>query len=182
MANGKRHFRAVTFFPKTHIIISIEEWENVPRMVSNRENNKMNKKNIFSIFPLLCLILLESCSSDLLNNKVLEMKTNEESSIAELTKDKSGKMYVLRGNLSEQNFMKFCKKIKRRRNYDSWGIALLLVDNKETANIYFINPYYGWLDTLYVDIKIEQGIAYSPQNIKIKRVDGKHTFVMYKSE
>lgn len=93
------------------------------------------------------------------------MKAGEEITIAELTKDKSEKMYVLRGNLSEQNFMRFCKKIKNRRNYDSWGIALLLVDNKETASIYFINPYYGWLDTLYVDIKIEQGVAYSPQNI-----------------
>ena len=115
-----------------------------------------------------------------LNKKLLRMKIGEEISVAELTKDSSDKMYVLKGNLRESDFMRFCVRIKNKPLYEHWNTAFILVDNAQAAAVYIVSPFYGAISTLNMAVEISPGKAYNPKVVKIRRNEADY-FVLHES-
>lgn len=115
-----------------------------------------------------------------LNKKLLRMKIGEEISVAELTKDSSEKMYVLKGNLRETDFMRFCVRIKNKPLYEHWNTAFILVDDAQAAAVYIVSPFYGAISTLNMAVEISPEKAYNPKDVKIRRNEADY-FVLYES-
>jgi len=119
----------------------------------------------FFIFICLCFI---GCKLNI-NNQLLEMK-DDVISITDLTHELSGTVYVFKGNLSEEKFLKYCTSFRKKDNYEFWETALLIVDDKQNANVYIIHPFYKALSTLnlIIDVNIEK--PYKIDSLRIKKI------------
>ena len=120
----------------------------------------------FSIFICLCFI---GCKLNI-NNQLLEIKDNDVISITDLTHELSGTVYVFKGNLSEEKFLKYCTSFRKKDNYEFWETALLIVDDKQNASVYIIHPFYKALSTLnlIIDVNIEK--PYKIDSLRIKKI------------
>lgn len=98
------------------------------------------------------------------------MKDNDVISITDLTHELSGTVYVFKGNLSEEKFLKYCTSFKKKDNYEFWETALLIVDDKQNASVYIIHPFYKALSTLnlIIDVNIEK--PYKIDSLRIKKI------------
>lgn len=98
------------------------------------------------------------------------MKDNDVISITDLTHELSGTVYVFKGNLSEEKFLKYCTSFRKKDNYEFWETALLIVDDKQNASVYIIHPFYKALSTLnlIIDVNIEK--PYKIDSLRIKKI------------
>jgi hypothetical protein len=144
-------------------------------MVLDQEN-KMKKIVYLFLTIFICLYFI-GCKFNL-NNQLLEMKDNDEISISDLTHELSGTVYVFKGGLSETTFLKYCKSFRKKDNYEFWETALLIVDEKQNANVYIIHPFYKALSTLnlIIDVNIEE--PYKIDYLRIKKIS-KNEFELY---
>ena len=127
-------------------------------------------KNLVYLFFFIsiCLCFI-GCKLDI-NNQLLEMKDNDVISITDLTHELSGTVYVFKGNLSEEKFLKYCTSFRKKDNYEFWETALLIVDDKQNASVYIIHPFYKALSTLnlIIDVNIEK--PYKIDSLRIKKI------------
>ena len=108
----------------------------------------------------------------------LEMKDNEVISIADLTHESSGTVYVFKGNLSDDLFLKYCTSFRKKDNYEFWETALLIVDYKQNASVYIIHPFYKVLSTLNVVIDVNLDEPYKIDSLRIKKIS-ENEFELY---
>lgn len=108
----------------------------------------------------------------------LEMKDNEVISIADLTHASSGTVYVFKGNLSDDLFLKYCTSFRKKDNYEFWETALLIVDYKQNASVYIIHPFYKVLSTLNLVIDVNLDEPYKIDSLRIKKIS-ENEFELY---
>ncbi len=106
------------------------------------------------------------------------MKDGEVISISDLTHESFGSVYIFKGNLSEELFLKYCISFRKKDNYEYWETALLIVDDKQNANVYIIHPFYNSLSTLNLMIDVNLEEPYKIESLKIKKTS-KNEFELY---
>ena len=129
---------------------------------------------LFFIFIWLCFF---GCKLNI-NNRLLEMKDNDVISIADLTQELSGTVYVFKGNLSDELFYKYCTSFRKKDNYEFWETALLIVDDKQNASVYIIHPFYKALSTLNLEIDVNIDEPYKIDSLRIKKISA-NEFKLY---
>ena len=128
----------------------------------------MKRFNALGFFIFICLCFI-GCKLNI-NNQLLKMQDNDTISITDLTHELSGTVYVFKGNLSEDKFLKYCTSLRKKDNYESWEIALLIVDEKQNANVYIIHPFYKALSTLNLTIDVNIEKPYKIDSLRIKKI------------
>lgn len=110
-----------------------------------------------------------SCKVNI-NKQLLEMQDNDVISIADLTRESSGTVYVIKGNLSEEKFLNYCSYLRKIDNFEFWEIALLVVDKKGHADVFIIHPFYNALSTLNLTIDVDTEKPYNINSLKIRKI------------
>lgn len=145
------------------------------RMALDQEIKLKIVKSIFLfLFILLCFM---SCKVNI-NKQLLKMQDNDVISIADLTHESSGTVYVIKGNLSEEKFLNYCSCLRKIDDFEFWEIALLVVDKKGHADVFIIHPFYNALSTLNLAIEVDIEKPYNIDSLKIRKI-AKNEYELY---
>ena len=127
-------------------------------------------KIVKSLFLFLFIFLFFMSCKVNINKQLLEMQDNDVISIADLTRESSGTVYVIKGNLSEEKFLNYCSYLRKIDNFEFWEISLLVVDKKGHADVFIIHPFYNALSTLNLTIDVDTEKPYNINSLKIRKI------------
>lgn len=113
-----------------------------------------------------------------MDTKFSKLPPNTEIPFSELTGKKTDAVIILKGNLSEAQFTKYCETIKRAPPYEVWEITFLVVDKNGVDEVYIIHPFYGKLSTRAVLIDAELETPYDVTAFRVKKT-GADAYTVY---